>query len=154
MCLISVYRVNNDILIWVRTSFISNLFQNLDRILIFMPYFHRLLWVSAYFEFFWKSWLYVFSSKLPKICKNIKLIKSWLYVFACVPRRPMNCQGCSSSSSSCARDRVEKHHEGGLWEQKCTNNFCSLTPQMEGRITWCLSSEAIGGRWRSFNMWK
>ena len=49
-------------------------------------------------------------------------------LFACVPRRPMNCQGCSSS----ARDRVEKHHEDGLWEQKCTNNFCSLTSEKDG----------------------
>ena len=47
-----------------------------------------------------------------------------------------------------------KHHEGGLWEQKCTNNFCSLTPQMGDRITSDPTSEAIGGRWRSFNMWK
>ena len=75
----------------------------------------------------------------------------WESVFACVPRRPMNCQGSSSSSSSsCSRERVEKHHEGGLWEQKCTNNFCSLTPQMGDRITSDPTSEAIGGRWRSY----
>ena len=72
-------------------------------------------------------------------------------VFACVPRRPMNCQGSCSSCCS-ARDKVEKHYEGGLWEQKCTNNFCSLTPQMGDRITSDPTSEAIGGRWRSLNM--
>ena len=61
--------------------------------------------------------------------------------------------GCWRSFNMWKWDSM-KHHEGGLWEQKCTNNFCSLTPQMGDQITSDPTSEAIGGRWRSFNMWK
>ena len=71
---------------------------------------------------------------------------SCLLLVACVPRRPMNCQGSCCCCCCCsARDKVEKHYEGGLWEQKCTNNFCSLTPQMGGSYYMMF---VLRGHWR------
>ena len=81
---------------------------------------------------------------------NLPMSRQWVHNIRAVQTCVLFLRAAYRVRTRCS-PRAATHHEGGLWEQKCTYNFCSLTPQMGDRITSDPTSEAIGGHWRPLN---